>query len=222
MVLVESSAKRCPSCHSRLRRRRKQPIVLGEPSRLDLQAALAVDRRNKRRGERTFASSVAAPAAPPAIDLTEPEPELVAIVVDAHEPEPVEIVAETFAAAPLVAVPVEEPFVAEAVEAILEDVSEVEPEPVVVADAIAAFTLPAPQPEPVAIAEPRVDLDDALDGDVTSIVYALHRKARGVAAEPVEPPVPLFDEPVVDRSARPLRLTASTAGYRRRRSRRDG
>jgi hypothetical protein len=131
-VLVESSARRCPSCHSRLRRRRKQPIVLG--------------------------------------------------VVDAREPEPVaigEIVEPTF--------------------------------------------VPAPQPEPVATAASRADLDDALDGDVNSIVDALHRKARRVAGEPVEPPqVPRFDEPVVDRSARPLRLIAPVADNRRRWSRRDG
>jgi hypothetical protein len=34
-VLLESTAKRCPSCHSRLRNRRGQPIVLGETSSLD-------------------------------------------------------------------------------------------------------------------------------------------------------------------------------------------
>ena len=42
-VLVETGAKRCPYCHSKLRRRRSQPIVLGESSRLDMQAALAVE-----------------------------------------------------------------------------------------------------------------------------------------------------------------------------------
>ena len=88
-VLVESGAKRCPSCHSKLRRRHSQPIVLGESSRLDMQAALAVDRRNKQRDEYKLAATV---PAPPVIDLTEPEPELVAIVVDTHEPEFVEVV----------------------------------------------------------------------------------------------------------------------------------
>ena len=54
-----------------------------------MQAALAVDRRNKQRDEYKFAATV---PAPPVIDLTEPEPELVAIVVDTHEPEFVEVV----------------------------------------------------------------------------------------------------------------------------------
>jgi hypothetical protein len=36
-VLLESTAKRCPSCQSRLRNRRGQPIVLGETSSLDLE-----------------------------------------------------------------------------------------------------------------------------------------------------------------------------------------
>jgi hypothetical protein len=266
-VLVESSAKRCPSCHSRLRRR-SQPIVLGETSRLDVQAALAVDRWNKKRGEQTFAASMPAAAAPPEIDLTEPEPELVAIVVDPREPERVEIVEETFVRAPLVVAPVEERLVAEPLEAVLEDEPvverEVEREPIVVADAIAAFTLPSapaveerepviqlvasgPEPELVpeaepagaapsfldlalaehtaARAEPPADIDQALDGDVNSIVDALHRKARGEEAPVPEaevPQVPLFDEPVVDRSARRLRLMASTSGNRRRWNRRDG
>ena len=292
-VLVESNAKRCPSCHSRLRKRRSQPIVLGESSRLDMQAALAVDKRNKKRGERTFTSNVApsAPPVPPRIDVPEPEPELVAIVVDSHEPEVV--VEETFAAAPLVAAPIENTFEPEPVEAVLEEAPEAAPEvelePVAVADAIAAFTLPSaperevfepapavdlvaaeletepepeilPDPEPVAVAdaiaaftlperttepaadvaepkvdlvaaepivaveEPAVDLGVALDGDVNSIVDALHRKARGEADEPApveSAQAPVFEEPVEDRPPRPLRLMSSSAGNRRRWSRRE-
>jgi len=71
-------------------------------------------------------------------------------------------------------------------------------------------------------AEPQADRGDALGGDVHSIVDALHRKARGQAVESAEPPqIPLFDEPVDHQPARPLRLTASSAGNRRRWSRRD-
>ena len=58
-------------------------------------------------------------------------------------------------------------------------------------------------------------IDDALDGDVNSIVDALHRKARGEAVEPAEAEVPQvsrFDEPAVERPNRPLRLMASTDG----------
>ncbi len=132
--------------------------MLGEASRLDAQATLAVDRRNKQRGDRTFAASAAAAAADTEVSRGEPEPELVAIVVD------------------------------------------IEPE-----------------------------LDTALDGDVNSIVDALHRKERRetAAVETVEveaPSVPWFDADLPgDRGpvVRPLRLLAPTAGDRRRRHPRD-
>ena len=48
-VLLEHSATRCPTCHSRLRRRGGRPIVLGETSRLDLQATLPIERQSRRR-----------------------------------------------------------------------------------------------------------------------------------------------------------------------------
>jgi hypothetical protein len=208
--------------------------VLGETSRLDNQAALAVDRWNKQRAEQTFATGVAAPPSPPVIDLTEPEPELVAIVVDAREPELVEV-DEKFVAAPLVAEPVEE----RSLEAVLEDEPDVEPEPVIALVEPEPEIVPEPEPlvaaapsfldlalaeHTAARAEPPAGIDEALDGDVNSIVDALHRKARGEAAQMPEadpPQVPLFDEPVVDRSARPLRLMASSPGNRRRWNRRD-
>ena len=81
-VLAHTDAKRCPSCHSKLRRRRGQPIVLGETSRLDQQAARLVEKRNQQRGERPYEYSP--PAAPPPV---EPEPEVVAIVVETPAPE---------------------------------------------------------------------------------------------------------------------------------------
>jgi hypothetical protein len=248
-VLVDAGAKRCPSCHSRLRRRRGQPIVLGEASRLDLQATLAVDKRNKLRGEHTFAEPFSPPVAAP-VDVREPEP--AAVVVETDEPE----------ATPEV-VAVEPPALEELIVAEIAELdNDPEPEPaepdsmvdeqVAVADFIAAFTLPerpaavpapAPEPEPEpepeivleTTTEPEVDLGAALDGDVNSIVDALHRKARGeaapVAAPPAEaapvaaPPAELFEpeSPVdQDRPARPLRLMASSSGHRRRWSRRDG
>lgn len=43
-VLLESTAKRCPSCHSRLRNRRGQPIVLSETSSLDLESRTRLQR----------------------------------------------------------------------------------------------------------------------------------------------------------------------------------
>ena len=48
-VLLESTAKRCPTCQSKLRKRGGQPIVLGETSCLDLQATLPIDRQNRTR-----------------------------------------------------------------------------------------------------------------------------------------------------------------------------
>ena len=50
-VLLEHSASRCPTCHSRLRRRGR-PIVLGETSRLDVQATQSIDQPVRTARER--------------------------------------------------------------------------------------------------------------------------------------------------------------------------
>ena len=222
-VLADLDAKRCPSCHSRLRRRRSKPIVLGEASRLDAQAALLVDKRNRQQAERAFAQ---APPLEPRAEVREPEPEpeLVAIAVETPEPEVFEF----------------EPFEFEPFELEPEPVAE----PVAVADAIAAFTLPErapvvavpeprpeaePEPAPVIAletetvldAEPEPQIDLALRSDVNTMVDELYRKARaGQAATPAAtPPVVTAVEPVrVPRPARPrrrLRLTSSSSRRRR-------
>lgn len=51
-VVPEGTTDRCPGCRSKLRKRRGQPIILGDVSRLDLQAALPIDRLNRLRLER--------------------------------------------------------------------------------------------------------------------------------------------------------------------------
>ena len=52
-VLLEHSARRCPTCRTRLRRRGR-PIVLGETSRLDVQATLPIDQLGRRPRERGY------------------------------------------------------------------------------------------------------------------------------------------------------------------------
>jgi hypothetical protein len=249
-VLVDSNAKRCPSCHSRLRKRRNQPIVLGEWGRRDMQATLAVDRWDKSRREGTFGASDATPVAPSTIERTEPEPEVFAIVVETDEPE-IAAVVETPVTPEIVAEP--EVFLEEQAEPEVDDGAE----RVVVADAIAAFTLPeptlpeperAPEPEPVIdltepapeplaavaaaaspwyveveraerTAEARTEStpasDDVLEGDLNSVVDALHRKARGEAVEGIEP-LPAPRPQPVKSTPRPLRLTSGSRRRRRR------
>jgi hypothetical protein len=243
-VLVDRSAKRCPSCHAKLRSRRSQPIVLGEASRLDVQATLAVDKRNKERGVHTYDIAPPASAAPVAPDPVEPEPELVAIAVETPDlppqpqPEPEPFVAPPFETEPVV------------------------DQPVAVADAIAAFTLPErapvvavpepdPEPEPEPTFEPEravvpvfaldddvasrakpsltAELDSTLE-ELNSMVDELHRKARGEGAVDAAPPVDQID-PEVDLTAldqidtedrpSPLRLMGPRAGNRRRWTERD-
>src|SRR5439155_11483355 len=115
-VLPESTAKRCPGCHSKLRKSRAQPIVLGNTSRLDLQATLPIDRQNRKRLERghwnvehpapmpeTFRRAEAEPTTPPLPELeawlefepevvnAAPEPEVASLsreIVLEAEPEP--------------------------------------------------------------------------------------------------------------------------------------
>jgi hypothetical protein len=236
-VLADIDAKRCPSCHSKLRRRRGQPIVLGETSRLDQQAALIVEKRNRQRGERPYEYSP--PAAPPPVDA--PEPDLVAIVVESPAPERVETI--VFEPAPV------EP---EQFDAAAYDDEPVVDEPVAVADAIAAFTLPerapvvavpqpepepelapTPRPEPVTAVEEEIVLDDEVESelfrdpaqrrDVNTLVDVLYRKARGdevpAAVAPVAVAPAAAPEPVpLPRQPRPRRrLRLSSAASRRRR-----
>jgi hypothetical protein len=98
-VLHESTAKRCPTCQTKLRKRRGQPIVLGETSRLDLQATLPPDRRNRMRLERGHWNTerpapVPQTLRPAWIHLTHPEPEAAVAAAepmpwfDAPDPEP--------------------------------------------------------------------------------------------------------------------------------------
>jgi len=69
-VLPENATKRCPACRSKLRTRRSQPIVLGDVSRLDLQAALPIDRQNRKRLERgPWRPAVPGPPAMPWDDI---------------------------------------------------------------------------------------------------------------------------------------------------------
>ena len=89
-VLLESTAKRCPTCQSKLRKRRGQPIVLGETSCLDLQATFPIDRQNRtRRGSGHWNLEQPAPMPqtlrPAWIHLTPPAPEPVPWF---DEPEP--------------------------------------------------------------------------------------------------------------------------------------
>ena len=93
-VLLESTVKRCPMCQTKLRKRRGQPIVLGETSRLDRQATLPIDDRIRTRlgrghwnPERPAPVPVAKTVRPAWIHLTPAAPEPEAVVV-AAEPEP--------------------------------------------------------------------------------------------------------------------------------------
>jgi hypothetical protein len=153
-VLADVSAKRCPACHTKLRKRAR-PIVLGESSRtgakltpfdLEMQARLA---------------SVTAPAVSPVVAApparlfrnaptpvpagTEHElvplrsPELVAVFEPEPEPDPV-----------LVTAPAPEPVLAIA---------------------------PDPEPEPVPATEP-VREASPLEGSLNEMLDELFRKAR--------------------------------------------
>jgi hypothetical protein len=74
---MESTAKRCPTCQSKLRKPRGRPIVLGATSRLDLQATLPIDQQNRMRLERGHWNA----------ERPAPMPEPEAVFV-AAEPEP--------------------------------------------------------------------------------------------------------------------------------------
>jgi len=50
-VLLETDAKRCPACQTKLRRR-SQPIVLGETTHLDARSTLPKERHLRGRHER--------------------------------------------------------------------------------------------------------------------------------------------------------------------------
>jgi hypothetical protein len=50
-VLLESDAKRCPACQTKLRRR-SQPIVLGETTHLDVRWTRPMERQMRGRRER--------------------------------------------------------------------------------------------------------------------------------------------------------------------------
>jgi hypothetical protein len=144
-VLTEREVKRCPLCHGKLRKRRGAPIVLGETSRLDMQATMEVDRQNRKRVEHGYwnaeppAPVVDKRARPRDIDLN-PEPAAVepapAVFAKPAPPEPVPCAWFDAQAEPVVEAEIE--FV---------------PEP---GPAIER----TPEPEPVVALEPADDLDE--------------------------------------------------------------
>jgi len=179
-VLTEHEAKRCPLCHTKLRKRRSAPIVLGETSRLDMQSTTSTERPGRQRAEGGYwnperpAPVVEKRARRRDIDLN-PEP------VATFEPAPVVRPEPAPAAAPAPA-PAPEP------EAIMVIEPEPQPEPVVVVE-------PAPEPvvevevdEPYpffeAVPEPVAEASAASFLDLT---LAEHVSAPGAAvADPAE------------------------------------
>jgi hypothetical protein len=315
-VLVESTAKRCPACHSKLRRR-SQPIVLGETSRLDLQTSLPIDRQTRKQldhgywtAERPaampakFERTSFTPSSPPAfvvdpaafvapkpeitkpeitkpeitkpeitmpeattvepglavVDeaqaifveaepelelqlealIVEPEPalELEAVIVEPEpepelepypffepvafddDPEPEPEPAPSFLDLALAglghtAATEPKPDYADFDDAELEEPFDAEPEPEPVpTPSFLDLTLAEHVRKPVVPARSEAELDAALDGDVNSVVDALHRKARGERIEVEAPPVQLFED--AEPSNRSLRLMAPTSANRRR------
>jgi hypothetical protein len=201
-VLSQSGAKRCPQCHSRLRKRRSKPIVLGETSRLDRQAALIVDRQNMLRSERVFVADetprAAASVAAPHVDLTRPEPMTIpeAILEDVHEPVLLAIVEKVVVAEPEPE-PVVEAVVVAPEQEIVEPEGEAEPVPSFLELALAGHAV---APPPLA--------DDDLDTDIDSI--------EGEEAE--DEPVPSFldlalaEQMVAPRPADSVDLDAAIQG----------
>ena len=77
-LLPDPEARRCPACHSKLRKRRRRPIVLGESNRLSGRS-LPVDVELRTRAEARYEAYVPAKAAEPEpiealLEFTPPEP----------------------------------------------------------------------------------------------------------------------------------------------------
>ena len=66
-LLVDPTVRRCPSCHTKLRKRRAKPIILGESSRLDNKLTpFDVAMRSRMESERTRIGIAVAARYPPA------------------------------------------------------------------------------------------------------------------------------------------------------------
>ena len=89
-VLPEGTEKRCPGCHAKLRKSRSQPIVLGNTSRLDLQATLPIERQNRKRLERGHWNVQRPMPMPEPVAFVEPDAEAVLVL----EPEPEVVLVE--------------------------------------------------------------------------------------------------------------------------------
>jgi hypothetical protein len=146
-VLLESTAKRCPACQTKLRRR-GQPIVLGETSRLVAQSTLPKGRQTRERLGRGHWNAERPAPTSAAFERTEFEPWAWRVT----EP----VVAASSEAAPWV--------------------DESEPYPFF--EELGAETVAAPVREAAAPRLSGKELTAALADDVNSLVDGLHRKAR--------------------------------------------
>ena len=157
-VLVDPTVRRCPSCHTKLRKRRAKPIILGESSRLDNKLTpFDVAMRARMESERTrIGIAVARDAAPAPAPIASPP------VVE-HEPVIIEH-------EPVIEPEIETPEIEIIAE--LAPLPEPEPDPVQVI---------APEPEPEPVVEERAP--SPLDGTLNEMLDELFRKARADSDE---------------------------------------
>jgi len=196
-LLPDPDALRCPACKTKLRKRRRRPIVLGESNRLS-ERSLPVDVELRVRAEHRYESFVskAKVEAEPRDAVLAFAPTETAAPVPTPEPEPLEVA--PLASEPLVLEPdVQEPDVPEPpvpeVVTLEPDPREPAPrEPAPMLDTIDLTTEPdprsidlttEPEPDPSVTSgwqavPPRSTPASPLDGTLNEMVEELHRKAR--------------------------------------------
>jgi hypothetical protein len=174
-LLPDPDVRRCPACHTKLRKRRGRPIVLGESNRLsgrslpvDVELRVRAEARYEtfepkaKSGEPLEALLAFAPTAsiePPPLERPEPEP-LEIEPVESLEPAPLAAEPIVLAAEPIVLEPDEPPVAAEPLAAELPEIVVAEPEPEPEPAPILQEIDLTEEPEPVPAV---LDLTSALD-----------------------------------------------------------
>jgi hypothetical protein len=183
-LLPDPDARRCPACHTKLRKRRRRPIVLGESNRLsgrslpvDVELRVRAETRyesfesfatKQKKGKEEPVEAVLA-FAPSQPAIAEPEPEHAPVTAASAAPDLDLVAAES------------EPEPAP--EAIVDLEPEIEPEPVVLEEI-------DPEPEPVEVPEPAPPILTMAPPLAAAPIGAIAFAAETPAPEPVELDLP--------------------------------